>query len=90
MDNPPLARRPFQAKTAKKQAENTCVQFATLREHLSIPAERPTSRRDSAIPFNHIDARPNRVIALTRLAGFDPAAITRGEGDEGLWKPRPV
>ena len=65
-----------------------CVQFATLLEHLSIRAGSPLRRRDSAIPFNDIEARPRRVSPRKTPAGH-PATIT-GAGRQGPWTPRPV
>ena len=53
----PSALLAAQGQTEVMQLGLTCVRFATRREHLSIPADRPLWRRDSAIPFNHIEAR---------------------------------
>jgi hypothetical protein len=66
----------------------TCNRFATLREHLSIGGDRPSWRRDSAIPFNHIEARFEAVYA-SKDAGGPPGNGNRA-GRQGPWTPRPV
>ena len=66
----------------------TCNRFATLREHLSIGPDRPSWRRDSAIPFNHIEARFAAGCA-SKDAGGPPGSVIRA-GRQGPWTPRPV
>ncbi len=63
-----MARRlapAFSKGTQRTQGRNMgddarCVRAATLLEHLSIAPDRTRNRRDSAIPFIDIEARPRR------------------------------